>query len=89
MIPKLTPPFVIIRITNEESKEDLKFVQLQKGVKKEMYGDLLENYEEVKNYCDTIELDKNSSPRFLNLGGLDSCNLRNTCTTNFLDSYRE
>ena len=54
-----------------------------------MYGDLLENYEEVKNYCDTIELDKNSSPRFLNLGGLDSCNLRNTCTTNFLDSYRE
>ena len=54
-----------------------------------MYGDLLENYEEVKNYCDTVELDKNSSPRFLNLGGLDSCNLRNTCTTNFLDSYRE
>ena len=74
---------------NEETKEDLKFVQLQKGVKKEMYGDLLENYEEVKNYCDTIELDNNSSPRFLNLGGLDSCNLRNTCTTNFLDSYRE
>ena len=86
-MPYKAPPFVVIEITNGINYT--KFVQLQKGVKKEMYGDLLENYEEVKNYCDTVELDKNSSPRFLNLGGLDSCNLRNTCTTNFLDSYRE
>ena len=41
--------------------------------------DLLENYTEVKNFCDTIELDD----RFLKLGDLDACNLGSVCKSNF------
>ena len=79
------PPLVIITLTDDpdcgENPTRLgKFVQLQKGVKKEAYGDLLEPYREVKNFCDTIEFDDN---RFLKLGGIDACNLDNVCKSNF------
>ena len=86
MIPaNQAPPFVIITLTDDpDCGKNLtslgKFVQLQKGVKKESYGDLLENYTEVKNFCDTIELDD----RFLKLGDLDVCNLGSECKSNFL-----
>ena len=87
LIPEETPPFVIITFTDladhctdvHEDKDLGKFVQLQKGVKKESYGDLLENYTEVKNFCDTIDLDD----RFLKLGDLDTCNLGSVCKSNF------
>ena len=86
MIPaNQAPPFVIITLTDDpDCGKNLtslgKFVQLQKGVKKESYGDLLEDYTEVKNFCDTIELDD----RFLKLGDLDVCNLGSECKSNFL-----
>ena len=88
MISDQAPPFVIMTFTDlakpcggdQEDKDLGKFVQLQKGVKKESYGDLLENYTEVKNFCDTIELDD----RFLKLGDLDVCNLESVCKSNFL-----
>ena len=85
MIPaNEAPPFVIITLTDDpDCGKNLtslgKFVQLQKGVKKESYGDLLENYKEVKNFCDTIKLDD----RFLELGDLDVCNLGSACKSNF------
>ena len=46
-----TPPFVIIEITN--GLESKRFVHLQEGVRKEVYGNVLDEYE-VKNYCDSI-----------------------------------
>ena len=85
MIPyEQAPPFVIITITNDpDCGKNLttlgKFVQLEKGVKKESYGDLLEDYTEVKNFCDTIELDN----RFLKLGDIEECNLDGVCKLNF------
>ena len=83
-IPDEAPPFVIITFTDDPDcsknvKSLGKFVQLPKGVKKESYGDLLEKYTEVKNFCDTIELDD----RFLKLGDLDACNLGSLCKSNF------
>ena len=83
-IPNETPPFVIITFTEDpdcgKNVTSLgKFVQLPKGVKKESYGDLLEKYTEVKNFCDTIELDD----RFLKLGDLEECNLGSVCKSNF------
>ena len=48
-------------------------------MKKESYGDLLEKYTEVKNFCDTIELED----RFLKLGDLEECNLGSVCKSNF------
>ena len=89
MIPyEQAPPFVIIAITNDpDCGKNLttlgKFVQLEKGVKKESYGDLLENYMEVKNFCDTIELEN----RFLELGDIEECNLDSVCKSNFPMSY--
>ena len=84
-IPKQTPPFVIITLTDQNGhacknlKSLGKFVQLPKEVKKESYGDLLENYTEVKNFCDTIQLDD----RFMKLGDFDTCNLESVCKSNF------
>ena len=83
LIPEKTPPFVVLTFTElDDCEEDLKsmrkFVQLQKGAKKESYGDLLKDYTEVKNFCDTINLDD----RFLKLGDLDTCNLRSVCKSN-------
>ena len=84
MIPEKTPPFVILTFTDQDDcgddRESLgRFVQLQKGAKKESYGDLLKDYMEVKNFCDTIDLDD----RFLKLGDLDICNLGSVCKSNF------
>ena len=89
MIPyEQAPPFVIITITDDpDCGKNLttlgKFVQLEKGVKKESYGDLLEDYKEVKNFCDTIELDN----RFLKLGDIEECSLDTECKSNFPESY--
>ena len=78
------PPLVIITLTDPDCGENPtrlgKFVQLQKGVKKEAYGDLLEPYTEVKSFCDTIEFDGN---RFLKMGDIESCNLDSVCKSNF------
>ena len=83
MISKKTPPFVILTFTEDDCREDPKslgkFVQLQKGAKKESYGDLLKDYMEVKNFCDTI----NVADKFVKLGDLDTCNLRSVCKSNF------
>ena len=51
LIPEQTPPFVIIKITN--GLESKTIVHLQEGVKKEAYGNILDQFE-VKNYCDSI-----------------------------------
>ena len=89
MIPyEQAPPFVIITLTDDpDCGKNLttlgKFVQLEKGVKKESYGDLLEDYTEVKNFCDTIELGN----RFLKLGDIEECSLDKECKSNFPESY--
>ena len=89
MIPyEQAPPFVIIEFTNDpDCGKNLttigKFVQLEKGVKKESYGDLLENYMEVKSFCDTIELNN----RILELGDVEECDLDRVCKLNFPMSY--
>ena len=53
LVPKQTPLFVIVKISNGE--EDFSFAHLQKGIKKEAYGDLLESFDDVKNFCDTFK----------------------------------
>ena len=53
LVPKQTPLFVIVEISNGE--EDFSFAHLQKGIKKEAYGDLLESFDDVKNFCDTFK----------------------------------
>ena len=53
LVLKQTPLFVIVEISNGE--EDFSFAHLQKGIKKEAYGDLLESFDDVKNFCDTFE----------------------------------
>ena len=53
LVPEQTPLFVIVKISN--GLEDFSFAHLQKGVKREAYGDLLESFDSAKNYCDTIE----------------------------------
>ena len=55
MVPDKTPPFVVIEITNGINYT--KFVQLQRGVKRESYGNVLDEYM-VNNYCDTYKWDK-------------------------------
>ena len=55
VVPKKTPPFVIIKITN--GLESKTFVHLQNGVKKEVYGNVLDEYE-IKEYCDSINFKK-------------------------------
>ena len=52
LVPKQTPLFVIVEISNGE--EDFSLAHLQKGIKKEAYGDLLESFDVVKNFCDTF-----------------------------------
>ena len=51
VFPMKTPPFVLIKITN--GLESKTFVHLQQGVRKEVYGNLLDK-NEVKNHCDSI-----------------------------------
>ena len=53
LVLKQTPLFVIVEISNGE--EDFSFAHLQKGIKKEAYGDLLESFDDVKNFCDTFK----------------------------------
>ena len=53
LVPKQTPLFVIVKISN--GKEDFSFVHLQKGIKREAYGDLLVSFDVVKNFCDTFK----------------------------------
>ena len=53
LVPKQTPLFVVVKISN--GKEDFSFAHLQKGIKKEAYGDLLESFDDVKNFCDTFK----------------------------------
>ena len=53
LVPKQTPLFVIVKISNGE--EDFSFAHLQKGITKEAYGDLLESFDDVKNFCDTFK----------------------------------
>ena len=54
-MPYETPPFVVIEITNGINYT--KFVQLQREVKRESYGKLLDDYM-VNDYCDTYKWDK-------------------------------
>ena len=56
LVPKQTPLFVIVKISNGE--EDFSFAHLQKGIKKEAYGDLLDSFDDVKNFCDTFKFKK-------------------------------
>ena len=51
LVPKQTPPFVIIMITNGLETKTL--VHLQDGVRKEAYGNILDEFE-VKDYCDSF-----------------------------------
>ena len=53
LVPKQTPLFVIVKISNGE--ENFSFAHLQKGIKKEAYGDLLESFDDVKSFCDTFK----------------------------------
>ena len=53
LVPKQTPLFIIVKISN--GKEDFSFAHLQKGIKKEAYGDLFESFDDVKNFCDTLK----------------------------------
>ena len=53
LVPKQTPLFIIVKISN--GKEDFSFAHLQKGIKKEAYGDLFESFDDVKNFCDTFK----------------------------------
>ena len=46
---------MVIEITNGINYT--KFVQLQRGVKRESYGNILDEYM-VNNYCDTYKWDK-------------------------------
>ena len=53
LVLKQTPLFVIVKISN--GLEDFSFAHLQKGIKREAYGDLLESFDSVKNYCDIFK----------------------------------
>ena len=53
LVLKQTPLFVIVEISNGE--EDFSFAHLQKGIKKEAYGDLLESFDDVKNFRDIFK----------------------------------
>ena len=55
VVPKETPPFLIVKITN--GIDHHQFVQLPYGVSKKTYGNLLDDFI-VKNYCDIITWDK-------------------------------
>ena len=53
MIPdEVPPPFLVVKVYN--GLNDINFVHLQIGSKKEDYGNLLDKYYVVKNYCDTF-----------------------------------
>jgi len=52
MVSEQTPPFVMIEISN--GLETKTIIHLQEGVRKETYGNVLDRYEEVKNYCDSF-----------------------------------
>ena len=77
LVPEQTPLFVIFKISN--GLEDFSFAHLQKGVQREAYGDLLESFDSVKNYCDTIEFKGEE----LKLGYYEECgyNLKDLSAT--------
>ena len=52
VVPDKTPPFLVVSVDN--GFNSISFVHLQIGAKKEDYGNLLNNYYDVKNYCDTF-----------------------------------
>ena len=52
LVSEQTPPFVMIEISN--GLETKTIIHLQEGVRKETYGNVLDRYEEVKNYCDSF-----------------------------------
>ena len=52
VVPDKTPPFLVVQVSSGHNS--IKFVHLQIGAKKEDYGNLLNNYYDVKNYCDTF-----------------------------------
>ena len=65
--PPQAPPFFVYEFTNNGKK----IAHLQKGVKREQYGDLFDkhpersdrwhpSYDEVKNYCDRYTMDDHS-----------------------------
>ena len=52
LVPDKTPPFLVVQVSS--GFNSIRFVHLQIGAKKEDYGNLLNNYYDVKNYCDTF-----------------------------------
>ena len=48
------PLFVVVQITNGD--KDYTFAQLQQGVKKQGYGNLLDDYNDVKDYGYSFQL---------------------------------
>ena len=50
LIPEKTSSLLIIEVTN--GREDISFVHLPNGVKKSNYGNLLDSYNLIYNYCD-------------------------------------
>ena len=45
LLPSQAPPFVIIKVTN--GKQELSYTELQPGIDKAAYGDLLDSFGEV------------------------------------------
>ena len=52
LVPRETPPFIMIDITNGLKTKRL--AHLQEGVRKEAYGNVLDKIDEVKAYCDSF-----------------------------------
>ena len=55
VVPKETPPFLIVKITN--GIDHHQFVQLPYGVSKKTYGNLLDDFS-VNNFCGIVTWDK-------------------------------
>ena len=53
-LPIDAPLFVVVQITNGD--KDYTFAQLQQGVKKQGYGNLLDDYNDVKDYGYSFQL---------------------------------
>ena len=49
-VPNVTPPFIIYKVGFE------KIIQLNEGVKEEQYGDLLNGFDEVLQYCENSKI---------------------------------
>ena len=55
VVPKETPPFLIVKITN--GIEHNQFVQLPYGISKKAYGNILDHFS-VNNFCSIFTWDK-------------------------------